>query len=155
MVGFSLTLVGLSMAVTQAVVIGRVVKRLGERRTALLGMTAGLIAFLCYAFLTNGYFALALIVFNGLQGMTMPALNAMMSQRTPPSQQGELQGLNGSMAALAILLAQVVYNNVLAHFTSNASPVHFPGASFLIAAAVTIVAMAALFLLAKRPETAT
>lgn len=153
MIGISLTFVGLSATFFQAVVIGRVVKRFGERQIAMFGMGFGLIGFATYAFLTNGTIALFFSLLTGFQGMAMPALNAMMSQRTPPSQQGELQGLNGSMAALAILIAQLVYNNALAHFTSERSDIFFPGAPFLIASLVTLTAITALILLPRRkPE---
>jgi MFS transporter, DHA1 family, tetracycline resistance protein len=150
MVGLSLTLVGISMALFQALVIGKAVKKFGERKTAVLGISAGIIMFIINAFLTNGTVALLFALLNGMSGMAMPAINAMMSQRTPADQQGELQGLNGSLSALAFLFAQLVYNNVLAHFTRDASPYHFPGAPFLIAATVALIALIALFQAAKR-----
>lgn len=150
MVGVSLTLVGISMVVFQSFVIGRAVKRFGERKTAFIGMTYGFAGFVVAAFLTNGTIALLLNILNGFSGMAMPALNAMMSQRTPPDQQGELQGMNGSMSALAFLAAQLVYNNALATFTSDKAPTYFPGAPFIIAALLTALGLLALFLLPKR-----
>lgn len=149
MIGFSLTLVGISMVVFQALVIGKVVKRFGERRTATMGMLYGITLFTSYIFISNGTVALVLSLFNGFSGMAMPALNAMMSRRLPANQQGELQGFNGSMAALSILFAQIVYNNALAYFTSDATPIHFPGAPFVIASAFAVMALAALTLLPK------
>lgn len=149
MVGLSLTIVGLSMVFFQSVVIGRMVKRFGERKTAQMGAAYGVCLFLIYAFMTNGMVALFFALFNGLQGMAMPAINAMMSRRVPPNQQGELQGLNGSMAALSILVAQLVYNYTLSYFTSAAVAVHFAGAPFLIAAGFAAFALIALFLLPK------
>ena len=151
MVGVSLTLVGVSMVVFQTFVIGRTVKRFGERSTAMIGMGFGIVSYIVVAFLTNGTLALMLNVVNGFSGMAMPAVNAMMSMRTPPEQQGELQGLTGSMSALAFLMAQLVYNNVLATFTANNAPVHFPGAPFIIAAIMGTLAITALFLLPRRP----
>jgi DHA1 family tetracycline resistance protein-like MFS transporter len=106
--------------------------------------------FVIYAFLTSGTIAIFLTLFNGLSGMAMPAINAMMSQRTPPDQQGELQGMNGSLSALSFLFAQLVYNNVLAYFTSDAAPFYFPGATFLIAASIAAIALVALIMLARR-----
>lgn len=150
MVGISLTLVGVSMLLFQSLVIGRVVKRFGERNTAIIGMTFGFASFTITAFLTNGTIALLLNVLNGFSGMAMPAINAMMSQRTPQNQQGELQGLNGSMSALAILMAQLVYNNMLSTFTGKSAPIHFPGAPFLIAASLTILTLTLLILLSRR-----
>lgn len=150
MVGVSLTLVGVSMVMFQTFVIGRAVKRFGERGTALIGMTFGIASFLITAFLTNGTIALMLNVLNGFSGMAMPSVNAMMSKRTPPDQQGELQGLTGSMSALAFLLAQLVYNNSLATFTAKNAPVYFPGAPFVISASLGVFALITLFLLPRR-----
>ncbi len=154
MVGISLTVVGISIALFQTFVIGRAVKKFGERLTATIGILAGTSLFLVYAFLTNGMVALFLTLIIGLSGMAMPAINAMMSMRTPPDQQGELQGLNGSLSALAFLTAQLVYNNSLAYFTRPEAPTHFPGAPFLIAAAISIMALIGLVMLVRRPQQA-
>jgi MFS transporter, DHA1 family, tetracycline resistance protein len=150
MVGISLTVVGISIALFQSFVIGRMVKKFGERVTAIIGISSGAMMFFIYAFLTNGMVAIFLTLLNGFSGMAMPAINAMMSMRTPPDQQGELQGMNGSLSALSFLFAQLVYNNALSHFTSDATPVHFPGAPFLIAAAISMVALIGLLALARR-----
>jgi MFS transporter, DHA1 family, tetracycline resistance protein len=153
MVGISLTIVGISMVFFQAMVIGKVVARFGERKAALIGMCYGLINYIVIAFLTAGNIVLALVILNGLSGIAMPSLNAMMSRRTPPEQQGELQGLNGSMSALAFLFAQLVYNNALSYFTAPTTPVHFAGAPFLIAAMMTILALVVLFMTPKTTNT--
>lgn len=152
MVGVSLTLVGVSMVLFQTFVIGRAVKRFGERGTAMIGMGFGIVSFIVTAFLTNGTIALLLNVMNGFSGMAMPSINAMMSMRTPPDQQGELQGLTGSMSALAFLLAQLTYNNALATFTASDAPVYFPGAPFVISASFGIFALITLFLLPRRDQ---
>jgi MFS transporter, DHA1 family, tetracycline resistance protein len=152
MVGISLTLVGVSMVTFQTFVIGRAVKQFGERGTAMIGMMFGITSFLITAFLTNGTVALMLNVLNGFSGMAMPSVNAMMSMRAPPEQQGELQGLTGSMSALAFLMAQLVYNNALATFTSDKAPIHFPGAPFIIAASLGVFALMAMFLLPRRDQ---
>jgi MFS transporter, DHA1 family, tetracycline resistance protein len=154
MVGVSLTLVGVSMVFFQSFIIGKVVKRLGERKTAIVGLSYGMLSFVITAFITSGTLVLLLNLLNGFSGMAMPALNAMMSQRTPADQQGELQGMNGSMSALAFLLAQLVYNNALATFSSDKAAAYFPGAPFLIAAMLSLLAMVALFLLPKRDRQA-
>lgn len=150
MVGISLTIVGVSAVFFQTVVIGRAVKRFGERYTAMFGMCFAVVIFLSYAFLRNGMIALMFAAFNGVQGMAMPALNAMMSKRTPPSQQGELQGLNGSMSALAFLTAQLMYNSSLSYFIGDDAPFYFAGAPFILATMVTIIALLALLALPRQ-----
>jgi MFS transporter, DHA1 family, tetracycline resistance protein len=150
MVGISLALVGVSMVAFQALVIGRAVKRFGEYKTAIIGMLSGILGALVYAFLTNGMIALFFTLLNGLAGMAMPSINAMMSKRAPANQQGELQGLNGSLSALALLIAQLGYNNALAYFTRDNAPLHFAGAPFVISAGAGLIALATLLVIARR-----
>jgi MFS transporter, DHA1 family, tetracycline resistance protein len=144
--GWNGTMVGVSMVFFQAFVIGKAVARFGERKTAIFGMCYGLLNYFLIAFIGSGTVVLALVIFNGFSGMAMPALNAMMSRRTPTDQQGELQGMNGSLSALSFLFAQLVYNNSLSFFTANTAPIQFAGAPFIIAAMVTLCALCVLFL---------
>ncbi len=141
MIGASLAWSGVVMATVQMLLVGRVVARLGERRAAMLGMVAATIGFLGYAFATNGTLVFILLTFTGLQSIVQPSVMAMMSRRVAETQQGELQGLNGSVAALAAILAPLVLTQPLAYFTSPHAPFFFPGAAFLISAAATVAAL--------------
>jgi len=153
-VGISLTLVGVSMAVFQATIIGRVVKRFGERHTAMIGLSFATFGMWFYAFNNNATIALWFCLAVGMQGMVMPSLNAMMSRRTPEDSQGELQGFNGSMAALGALISPLIYNTSLSYFTSDASQIYFPGAPFLISGTIALMALIALSRLKPASQTA-
>lgn len=74
----------------------------------------------------------------------MPSLNAMMSRRTPADSQGELQGFNGSLAALAALIAPLIYNTTLFYYTNPANAVFFPGAPFILSASIAFIALISL-----------
>ncbi|GAB5486046.1 MAG: hypothetical protein Pars93KO_24800 [Parasphingorhabdus sp.] len=82
----------------------------------------------------------------------MPSINAMMSRRTPNNMQGELQGFNGSMAALAALIAPLLYNGSLSYFTSDAAPFRFVGAPFAIAAIVGLIPLILLMVIKPAPD---
>jgi DHA1 family tetracycline resistance protein-like MFS transporter len=73
MVGVSLGLVGISMAVFQALVIRRFITRFGERKTAYIGMISGITSYLIVAFvpICDGIILVLLLV-NGFSGMVMP-----------------------------------------------------------------------------------
>ncbi len=141
MIGISLSLVGISMALVQSLLIGRVVARFGERITAILGIAFSMAAMLIYAFSSSPELALILCLFVGLQGMVIPSLNAMMSRRTPPDSQGELQGFNGSLAAIAALIAPLIYNTSLSCFTADTSAIFFPGAPFILSTGIAFIAI--------------
>ncbi len=146
-VGLSLTFVGISMALVQAFLLAKIVRKWGERIAAMTGVTVAIVTMLFYAFSNNPSLALALCLLVGPLGMVMPSINAMMSRRTPLDSQGELQGFNGSIMALSSLVAPLIYNTSLSHFTSEQSSVYFPGASFLIAAGLAALTLLLLFLL--------
>ena len=144
-VGLSLTLVGVSMALTQIFLIKRLVAKYGERRTAILGISVASVYFAGIALGVPGSLVLPLTLLMGIQGVVMPSINAMMSQRVSASNQGELQGFNGSLAALALLIAQLGYNTLLAYFTSAEAPIYFAGAPFVLAIAFSASAIVILY----------
>ena len=153
LVGLSLTFVGMSMAIVQIFLIGRMVRRFGERNTGMVGLIAGIVGVLLFAFIPNGTLALALCLCIGIQGMAMPSINAMMSRRTPAGMQGELQGFNGSLAALAALFAPLIYNTSLSYYTGQHAPIYFAGAPFIISAVMASTALIALYRLKPSEHT--
>ncbi|MFT4636599.1 MAG: DHA1 family tetracycline resistance protein-like MFS transporter [Chitinophagales bacterium] len=146
-IGLSLSIVGISMALVQVFVLSRVVDRFGERITAIVGLFAAIAGMIFFAFVDNPNYALIGCLFVGFQGMVMPSINAMMSRRTPAQAQGELQGFNGSIAALAALAAPLIYNTSLSYFTAAGNSVYFPGAPFILSSILATIALLCLFLL--------
>lgn len=137
-IGVALALFGAFMVVVQALMVGPANKRFGERRTAVFGMVMEVITYIFYGFATSGFWALVFTPIATIGGLTGPALQAMMSQATPEDQQGELQGVNASINALASILAPLVMTWVFGYFTSPATPVHLPGAPFLLSATLMV-----------------
>ncbi|UAK26424.1 TCR/Tet family MFS transporter [Sphingomonas nostoxanthinifaciens] len=151
MVGLSLALVGGLMAACQMLIVGRVVARVGERGAALIGMAAATIGFVVFGFLHIGWLVFPILCITALQSLVMPSMSAIMSRRVPPNAQGELQGFSGSIAAIAAVIAPMLYNNLLAAFTGPRAHPPFPGAPFLLAAACALLAIATLALLRRAP----
>lgn len=146
MIGASLALVGLMMALNQILLVGRAVARFGERGAAAIGMTASLLSFLGYAVSREGWMVFPILIVGSLQAMVMPSISGMMSRRVPADAQGELQGFTGSIMAIGSILAPLIYNPALAFFSGAGAPVRFPGIVFLMAAASTALAIATLLL---------
>jgi DHA1 family tetracycline resistance protein-like MFS transporter len=113
-------------------------------------MISGISSYFIVAFVPYAGIILVLLLVNGFSGMVMPALNAMMSQRAPASQQGELQGLIGSLSAFSLMIGQFSYNYALAAFTEAGAAIRFPGAPYLLAAIAGLGAFVALTMLRRR-----
>ncbi|MBW8743970.1 MAG: TCR/Tet family MFS transporter [Sphingomonas sp.] len=152
LIGASLTLVGLLMALSQMFLVGRVVKRFGERHAAEIGIGFAMSAFILYSMLRNGWLVFPILALTAMQSLVMPSMSGMMSRRVPADAQGELQGFSGSINALASILAPAMYNPALAFFTGRGAPFYFPGVAFAMAAASAAVALGILFLIRRAPQ---
>jgi len=153
LIGASLALVGLLMALSQVLLVGRLVKRFGERHAAEIGIGFAMCGFVAYALLRNGWWVFPVLALTAMQSLVMPSMSGMMSRRVPADAQGELQGFSGSIAALAAIIAPAIYNPALAWFTGSDAPFHFPGIAFAMATVAAAVALGTLFLLRKAPQT--
>ena len=134
MIGISLAAVGLVMALSQTLITGPVVRRLGERGAAQLGLIGAGAGFIGYAFCSSTVLAFVLMGAIALQSLVQPSLMAMLSRRASAEAQGEVQGLASMVMGLGSVLGPMVLVAPMAWFTSPAAPVHFPGVPFLIAA---------------------
>ena len=141
MVGFVLALVGLCAIVVQAGLIGRFVRRFGERRTLLIGLLFGALGFAIYGVASSGLvFCLGIPVMS-LWGLAAPTANGLMSKRVSASAQGQLQGANSSIQGIANLVAPGIFALLFAYAIGGGRDWNLPGAPFLLAA--LLLAMAA------------
>jgi DHA1 family tetracycline resistance protein-like MFS transporter len=152
LIGASLALVGLIMALSQIFLVGRIVKRFGERHTAAIGMTAAMCGYLAFTMVHQTVLAFAVLLIQAITSATMPAMNALISRNVPPNAQGELQGFAGSIASVSAIVAPALYNPVLAYFTSPAAPFRFAGASFVIAIIAALIALLILLTSGRRAQ---
>lgn len=103
--------IGVVMVIVQGGLIGPLVRRLGERRVALLGLAA-LAAGLALIPLTPPGGWPALLVFSAFialgSGLTTPSLSSILSRSAPHDVQGIALGLSHSTSALARVLGPPV-----------------------------------------------
>jgi len=149
MIGVSLAVFGLCIALVQAFGVAPAIRLWGEKRTALYGMLVDVGAFVAYGFLTSGAWALIFTPIAAISGVAGPALGALMSNATPDDQQGELQGILTSLTAVAMGISPLVMTLIFAAFTRETAPIHAPGAPFLVSAALMVVCVA---ILVARPR---
>ena len=150
MIGLSLVATGIAMAGAQAFLTGRLSKRLGEFGAALLGLSVAAAIAVAYAFITRGWMVFALTFIGALQAIAYPALNALMSKHVPANAQGELQGSVASLSSIANVVGPLLMTQVMAFYTAATAPVYFPGAAFILAAAINLLGFTLLAMRGKR-----
>lgn len=140
-IGASLAFVGVLMAFTQAVLTGRIVKRLGEMRAVIIGLVSGVASMLLLTFADAGWFAYVAMTAGMLQFVAYPSMNAIMSKQVPPESQGELQGGVASLMSLTTIIGPLLMTQMLGRFSGAGGPVYFPGAVFLLASFLALCAL--------------
>ncbi len=142
MIGLSLALFGIMLAIVQGGFIRPIIRILGERGTVIYGHVFDIAAFLALAFVTSGTLALILIPLASFAGVITPALQGIMSKAVGDDQQGELQGALTSASAVAMIMSYSVMSVTFAYFTREGTPIYMPGAPFLLSAVLMALALA-------------
>ena len=140
-VGYSLGAVGILMVFVQAVLLRVALPRLGSRRAAMLGFFCCIVSFLGYAWATQGWMIYLFLAAGAMQGFVSPAMQGIMSNQVTASEQGELQGGLASMSSLTAILSPPFMTQLFGFFTGIHAPVYFPGAPWLAAAVLTLLAL--------------
>lgn len=149
-IGASLAAVGVTITISQMVLTGPLVARLGERGAALFGLVAANCGFLAYAFASRTWMAFAAMAFILFQSCVQPSLMAMLSRRATAETQGETQGVAAMAMGLGSIVAPLLLTRTMAAFTGPEALAHFPGAPFIVA---LMFGVAALAVLASTPRT--
>jgi len=141
-VGLLLAGVGVCQIIVNAVLVSRVVKAIGERQTIVVGLVAGTAGFTIQAMAPNGAFYAVGIAVMSLWSLMNPAMQSWMTRLVSPSEQGRLQGANGSVLGIATLIGPILFTQTFANFIGPHRDWHLPGAPFLLSAILLVSALA-------------
>lgn len=140
-VGLTLALVGICAMVVQGLGIGPIVGRLGERRALLLGLGCGAVGFLIFGLAPTGplfWLGIPVMAFWGVAGA---ATQSLMTRLVAPDQQGQLQGATNSVQSVSQLVGPFLFTLTFAYFIGAQAPAQLPGAPFLLASALLLLAL--------------
>jgi len=141
MVGMSLALFGIAIALVQGGLIRVILARLGNRGTIVFGFVFNMFAFVVLALVANPWVALAFTPISALGAVVTPTLQGMLSRAIPDDRQGELQGVIASARSMAQILSPLAMTQIFWLATSG-DGAGLPGAPFLLSAALMVVCLA-------------
>ncbi len=141
-VGGLLAVVGISQMLVSALLTGRLVKKLGERKVMLFAMVMGAFGFFVYATATSGLMFIAGVPFIAMWGMGNPAMQAIMTKCLGPSEQGRLQGALSSVSGIGGLIGPILMTQTFAFGISQPGGLHLPGTPYILATIMVLIAAA-------------
>ena len=135
-VGYVLACVGVLSVIVNAVLVGRVVKKFGERRTLLFGLSCGVIGFMLYGLAGTGWMFLIGLPISALWALAAPATQALITREVGPEVQGRMQGALMSLTSLGGIVGPTLFAGSFGWFIGEHSPVKHPGVPWFIAASL-------------------
>ncbi|ESQ76758.1 TCR/Tet family MFS transporter [Asticcacaulis sp. AC402] len=140
-VGLMLAVVGICSAIVQAGLTGIFVKKLGELKSMYLGLFCGMIAFIGYGLAPSWEWFIATIPIGALWGLATPNIQALMSSKVDPKEQGTLQGANMGLSAMSTIFAPILFGLTLSAVTHDSVPMWLSGAAFWLAALFMVLSL--------------
>jgi DHA1 family tetracycline resistance protein-like MFS transporter len=133
-VGLAVTAIGASAALVGLWLVGRVVAKIGDRRTLLLGLAGATLGFVLYASAYRAELFVAGIFVMALWGLATAPLQTLMTRRVGPDEQGRLQGALTGLRCLAGMAAPLFFGWLFSRTIGPRAVVNLPGAVFFVAA---------------------
>ncbi len=137
--GLSLAALGLATALVQGALISRIVRRLGEARTILLGLSIEALAYFGYGMAgSSGLFFLTIIL-HAMAGISSPAIQSVVTRSVDATEQGSVQGALASVQSLTFIFAPLIGADLFARFTAGAGS-KLPGMPFFFGSGCLVLA---------------
>jgi MFS transporter, DHA1 family, tetracycline resistance protein len=151
-VGISLAIVGLSAALVQGGLVGRIVPRLGEQRAIILGLGISCIANLLYGLADRSWMMYTIPFLGALGFISGPSTQAIISKSVQPNEQGAMQGAITGILSLTGVVGPLIATSVFSYFIGATAPFQLPGAPFFLGAVFLLLSMfLAIWLFAHYP----
>ncbi len=132
MIGISLGVVGVLVALVQGGLVRVVNPKLGNEKSVYAGLLLYTLGLLLFAFASSTWMMFVFLIPYCLGGIAGPAIQSIISGNVPSNEQGELQGALTGLISLTSIVGPPLMTGVFSFFTKKDAPIHFSGAAFLL-----------------------
>ncbi len=137
MVGISLGFVGVLLAVVQAGLLRVIIPKIGAERSVIIGLSLYTVSLPVMAFAVESWMLYAACVPYVLAGIGGPAIQGIISNRVPHTEQGQIQGGLTGVISLTAVIGPPLMTSLFAEFTKENTTIYLPGAPFIVGAVLT------------------
>jgi len=141
MVGYSLGVIGVLVMLVQGVLLKVALKQFGQAKSIVIGMSSVIIGLVLFAFASQSWMMFVFCIPYCIGGISGPSLQGIMSAKTEPSRQGELQGALTGLMSLTSIFGPLVMLNLFNQFSGKDAIMEFPGIPFILGAILMVIAL--------------
>lgn len=140
-VGLSLAAIGICSALYGALLVKPVVARLGELRTIAVGLIGGTLGYTAFGLSRTGLLFWLGIPLLNMMSLTWPSAQSVLSHKTSPSEQGQLQGAINGLRGIAGLIGPGMFTWIFSKSIGGNALIHLPGSPFFFAASMLLASL--------------
>lgn len=139
--GIALFVVGITAVIAQGLLLGRLLKRFGEIRLAIIGMSIATVVYIGYGLTTVTWLMYLLIFTNLLSFTIVPALQSLISRAASAGDQGLTQGSLNAISSIMMVIAPLLGTALLARVGHLAHSDWRIGITFFFCSGVQFIAL--------------
>ena len=136
-IGLSLAAYGVLLALVQGGLMRVLINWIGDFRTLMLGMIAGLIGMIGFGFTGSVEALIVFLLLAALSDLVPALMTAMAANQADEDRQGVVQGVIASLSSVAAILSPLVMT-ALFQASVDDQGIYLPGAAFLFAAVLVL-----------------
>lgn len=139
MIGYSLGFFGVLMVISQGLLIGLFINKLGQKKSIMICLLIYCVSLFLFSLINQSWMAFVVMIPYALGGMATPILQSLISSKVPDNKQGLLQGGLSSIGSITAVFGPLLMTNIFAYFTSGYAPFIFSGAPFVLASVLAMI----------------
>ena len=141
MVGISLGVVGLLVGAVQGGLIRFTNPILGNKKSIFIGMALYCLGMFLFATASESWMMFVFLIPYCLGGISGPALQSVVSEQVPATEQGEIQGTMTSIMSASSIIGPPMMSSVFYYFTHKSAPFQFAGAPFVLGGFLMLISL--------------
>ena len=141
MVGISLGVVGLLVGLVQGGLIRYTSPRLGNKKSIVIGMALYCVGMFLFATASQSWMMFVFLIPYCLGGISGPALQSVISEQVPATEQGEIQGTLTSIMSASSIIGPPMMSTIFYFFTHKSAPFQFAGAPFVLGGILILISL--------------
>ena len=151
-IGISLMVVGLLVAIAQGFLVGIVVKKIGKKRTIIVGFLLWTIGMFLFSQASEPWMLYAFLIPYAFGGVAGPTIQGVISNQVSEKEQGNLQGAITGLVSVTAIFGQLIFSSVFYYFIRPDAEIYFPGAPYALASIFLFIALLFAVLAMKRMD---
>lgn len=135
-IGYSLMAVGITVSIAQGFLVGKLVPIYGQKKVIVWGFVLWSTGMLLFSIASTPWMLYLFIIPYSIGGVAGPTLQSLVSNQVPDNEQGNLQGALTGMVSITAIIGPILASTVFAYFISEQTFFYFPGAAYVVSAAI-------------------